>query len=50
MRPKDPAALAAALKTLLDRPELRARLAAAGREAAERELAKGHMIDDLNGV
>jgi glycosyltransferase involved in cell wall biosynthesis len=39
VRPADPSALAAALQCLLDEPELRARLGAAGRARVERHFA-----------
>lgn len=44
--PRDPAALAQALRRLIEDPELRARLGAAGRERAVREFSSRRVCDE----
>ena len=43
MPPRDPVALAAAIRSLVDEPERARRLGAAGRERAEREFSEAAM-------
>lgn len=44
--PRDAVALAAALKTLIESPELRARLGARGRRRAEEEFSNGRVVGE----